>query len=452
MKSITKIERDDYLVLPNPDLVNEYKVINFDYVVGSGERTLFFGELQVNSILRVEGELNVLHGNLYVGISPSGLSYSNIIVNQNGSVNSIPTLSQGTTPITYTVSPSLPTGLSLNSITGVISGNPSNVQSLTSYIITATNGAGSTTATISITVNAILPSGLSYSNIVVNINTSTSSTPTLSQGTTPITYTVSPSLPSGLSIDSSTGVISGTPTNTQSLTSYTVTATNSVGSTNATINITVNIIAPSGLSYNSGQTAIPLISTSVSYSPTLSAGTSPTYSVSPPLPSGLSLNTSNGIISGTTPSSSNDTTYTITATNSGGSTTASFKIRIVYVNTTMTVGFYDDIVDNWGYVSNSLGSISNTSFRGTTISTLVFDANNYIYFEILGFLPNTDSGAFKNFIWNNVTYTRSGNLNDYYTNTSGGVTLTKFNSLNTVTQPFNKVNPPNPSTVSLIIE
>lgn len=64
MKSITKIERDDYLVLPNLDLVNEYKVINFDYVVGSGERALFFGELQVNSILRIEGELNILNGNL----------------------------------------------------------------------------------------------------------------------------------------------------------------------------------------------------------------------------------------------------------------------------------------------------------------------------------------------------------------------------------------------------
>lgn len=65
MKSITKIERDDYLVIRNPNLVNEYKLINFDYTIGSGERALFFGELQVNCILRIEGELNLLNGNLY---------------------------------------------------------------------------------------------------------------------------------------------------------------------------------------------------------------------------------------------------------------------------------------------------------------------------------------------------------------------------------------------------
>ena len=66
MKSVTTIERDDYLVIPNPDLVNEYKSINYNYTIGSGELGLFFGELQVNSILRVEGELSVLKGTLKI--------------------------------------------------------------------------------------------------------------------------------------------------------------------------------------------------------------------------------------------------------------------------------------------------------------------------------------------------------------------------------------------------
>jgi hypothetical protein len=64
MKSVSKIERDDYLVIPNPDLVNEYKSIDYNYTIGSGELALFFGELQVNCILRVEGELSVLKGTL----------------------------------------------------------------------------------------------------------------------------------------------------------------------------------------------------------------------------------------------------------------------------------------------------------------------------------------------------------------------------------------------------
>jgi hypothetical protein len=66
MNSITKIERDDYLIIPNPDLVNDYKIISYDYTIGSGELGLFFGELQVNCILRVEGELNVLQGTLKI--------------------------------------------------------------------------------------------------------------------------------------------------------------------------------------------------------------------------------------------------------------------------------------------------------------------------------------------------------------------------------------------------
>jgi hypothetical protein len=65
MKSITKIERDDYLIIPNPDLVNDYKFNLSNYTIGSGERALYFGELQVYNTLRVEGELNVLQGTVY---------------------------------------------------------------------------------------------------------------------------------------------------------------------------------------------------------------------------------------------------------------------------------------------------------------------------------------------------------------------------------------------------
>jgi hypothetical protein len=373
MKSITKIERDDYLIIPNPDLVNEYKSISYDYTVGSGELALFFGELQVNSILRVEGELNVLRGNDYISNIP--------------------------------------------------------------------------------------PSGLSYNNIVVNVNNSATSLPTLNAGSLPITYSVSPSLPSGMSINSSTGVISGTPINSQSITSYTVTATNSVGNTTATISITVSsVIAPSGLSYNSYTTAIPLISTSVSYSPTLSAGTSPTYSVSPSLPSGLSLNTSNGIISGTTPSTSNDTTYTITATNGAGSTTASFRIRIVYVNTTMTVG---NNIDGEGFgsigldSSASVGSLLSYTFRSGSISDLyaVVDSNGSSYLginlAITYSVSNTDSASFKQIVWNGVTYLRSS-----LTYGTDGSTYTNWYNTGG-TPPFNMVtfvSSGTPSTTPLIIE
>ncbi|MEB0248561.1 LamG domain-containing protein, partial [Mucilaginibacter sp. 5B2] len=52
----------------------------------------------------------------------------------------------------YTVNTPLPVGLSLNNITGVISGTPTVTIATANYIITATNPSGSTTATIAIGV------------------------------------------------------------------------------------------------------------------------------------------------------------------------------------------------------------------------------------------------------------------------------------------------------------
>lgn len=56
--------------------------------------------------------------------------------------------------VTYSISPGLPAGLSFNPATGVISGTPTAAQSAASYTITATSGAQSATATVSIEVVA----------------------------------------------------------------------------------------------------------------------------------------------------------------------------------------------------------------------------------------------------------------------------------------------------------
>ncbi|MCB1173145.1 MAG: DUF1566 domain-containing protein [Leptospiraceae bacterium] len=73
-------------------------------------------------------------------------------------------------------------------------------------------------------------------------------TPSLT-GTTPTGCTSSPTLPVGLSINATSCAISGTPTATQGATSYTITATNSLGSGNATISIEVAAaLAPQTLS------------------------------------------------------------------------------------------------------------------------------------------------------------------------------------------------------------
>ena len=59
-----------------------------------------------------------------------------------------------TAPLTYSVSPDLPDGLSLDTSTGVISGTPSSEQSALTYTITASDGTFTATADVTITIAA----------------------------------------------------------------------------------------------------------------------------------------------------------------------------------------------------------------------------------------------------------------------------------------------------------
>ena len=97
--------------------------------------------------------------------------------------------------------------------------------------------------------------------------------------------------------------------------------------------------APSGLSYNSTNTFTRLTAIS-SLSPTVT-GSVASYSVTPALPSGLSLNTTTGVISGTPSVAAVTNGYTVTATNAGGST--SFVVTI----TVNGLAFYSRVSGNW---------------------------------------------------------------------------------------------------------
>jgi len=132
---------------------------------------------------------------------------------------------------------------------------------------------------------------------------------------------------------SSSGVLGGTPTSADlGLNRWTVQASNSGVSDTAILLIEVTAQSanpPTGLSYSSNPATYTKDTAITNNMPTSSGGAVVSYSVSPALPPGLTLNTSTGVISGTPTAVTSTASYTVTATNSGGPTTASLSIAVV---------------------------------------------------------------------------------------------------------------------------
>lgn len=172
---------------------------------------------------------------------PSGLSYSSSSATYivGTAITALSPSVTGTVE-SYSVSPTLPAGLSLSSSSGQISGTPTATAAAASYTITATNKKGATSASLSITVNPVAPSALSYASPQSwTVGTAiTALGPTVTGTVT--SYSVSPALPAGLALSISTGVISGTPTAATASAAYTVTASNVTGSTTYALTIVVN--------------------------------------------------------------------------------------------------------------------------------------------------------------------------------------------------------------------
>jgi hypothetical protein len=139
------------------------------------------------------------------------------------------------------------------------------------------------------------------------------------------------SLPAGLSLNASTGVIGGTPS-ASGVSTFTVQALNSVGYNAKQLSITVNAAAPVAPPPPSITTASTLASGAVgaAYSQTLTAsGSAPfTWTVTAgAIPSGLTLNSASGVISGT-PAVAGTFSFTIQVQNAAGTGSQQFSLTI----------------------------------------------------------------------------------------------------------------------------
>ena len=200
--------------------------------------------------------------------------------------------------------------------------------------ITASDTAAKVSQTISVTVNAPTdtqaPSGLTYAtpNATYLLNQPiTNNVPSISGGVV-TTYQIAPQLPAGLHLDATTGIISGTPTVTTTTQTFVVTASNEGG--DSTTSLTIQVYAatpPTNLSYTVANTNYMVGVAIAANSPSSSGGAVVSYAISPDLPGGLSMNGA-GVITGTPTTPQGPQTYTITASNAGGSTQTSINFAV----------------------------------------------------------------------------------------------------------------------------
>ena len=269
------------------------------------------------------------------------------------------TVQGGTAPVTIGISPSITSlGLTFNTTTGSISGNATSTITATSYRITATD-AISRTSFKDFTMTVAAPAfaaTLSIASRTLTAGTADSFTPvTVTSGSTGYgtkvwSLTSSPALPSGLTLNSTNGLISGTPTITRASTSYTIRITDGLGQTaSQTFNMTVNAPALTTTLAISSRTLT--IGSYDSFTPVTLGSTgygTKTWSISPSLPSGLTLDSTNGLIFGTLTTDLLATSYTVTVTDELSQTSS----KSVTLDTIYTPTY--TVIDTYGY-SNEYG-------------------------------------------------------------------------------------------------
>ncbi|MGO9576736.1 MAG: beta strand repeat-containing protein, partial [Terriglobales bacterium] len=222
------------------------------------------------------------------------------------------------TPTSYGAT-GLPAGLSVNSGNGLISGTPPTAATST-VTLSASNSGGTANATLTLTIKPAVP--------VITSATTASGTAgsafsyQIAASNTPSSYGAT-GLPAGLSVNGTSGLISGTPTAAATST-VTLSANNSGGTGSASLTLTIAAAPIPAPVITSATTASGTVGTAFSYQ--ITASNTPTSYGATGLPAGLSVNSGNGLISGTPTSSTS--MVTLSATNSGGTGNATLTLTI----------------------------------------------------------------------------------------------------------------------------
>ena len=219
----------------------------------------------------------------------------------------------GIAPLNWSISAgTLPPGLNLSQ-TGVISGTPIAPAGTSSFTVRAQDAGGqSDTQALSIVINLFNAPNITTTTLEGGtVGQSYNQTLRANGGIGALTWSVSAgSLPAGLTI-SPAGTISGVPTNV-GISNFIITV---IDTFNQSDTQALSITVTPALEITTS--SLPNAKEGEAYSATLqsSGGVPPvSWSVTPPLPSGLNLNSSTGVITGTPAPLTTRGTHTLTFT------------------------------------------------------------------------------------------------------------------------------------------
>ena len=277
--------------------------------------------------------------------------------------------SGGTTPVLWTANAALPAGLSLDNLTGTISGIPTAAGTSAAITFTATDAVGATSAIVTTITISALPSAVSITTATIGdmkTGVPVSFTLVASGGTSPYTWsTIGGALPTGVALNGSGGTISGTPSQAGNYSIVIKVIDINGSSAVKTYSFIVRdplLISSSALkSWDQNQAGYLDTLTATGgrapYTWALSAGT---------LPTGLALNGASGVISGT-PTALGTSTFTVTVTDSAAApnTEATAKQLTITITSAMTITTTPPVM----YQGTAIGSFVLNAAGGTAPKT-----------------------------------------------------------------------------------
>jgi hypothetical protein len=199
-----------------------------------------------------------------------------------------------------------------------------------SFTITATNPAGSTSKTLRMVVQPIIPTNFSYtpsSNTVTYSSGGRSADPEIDWGGKEGLFRLA-GTPSGIWIDSVTGVVYWEPTLPVGTYPLTVRASNTVGVVNTSYTIKVQAGFPFGLVYTPDSASVDSGIAGASARPAINwMGNAGTFSI-PPVAPGITITDTNGIINWSSHVLPGTYNILVRAQNSVGDANGGFMLRV----------------------------------------------------------------------------------------------------------------------------